>query len=130
MDIGLFILLMIIMYVVPEFLKRWKPKKPYQYPEFPPTLPQDGQGPMGIPGELSRGVKPPVLPIMTGEGMPGDEGDPAWSGKAAPVMQGFTDATPGDRRWDAGNAVQGLIWAEIIAPPVALRSRRCSIRRI
>ena len=30
MDIGLFIVLMIVVYVVPELLKRMKKKKPYQ----------------------------------------------------------------------------------------------------
>lgn len=34
MDIGLFIVLMIVVYVVPELLKRLKKKKPYQYPDF------------------------------------------------------------------------------------------------
>ena len=66
MDIGLFIVLMIVVYVVPELLKRLKKKKPYQYPDFPAPMPPTGQypSPPGIPGELSRGMKPPPMPYM------------------------------------------------------------------
>ena len=80
MDIGLFIVLMIVVYVVPELLKRLKKKKPYQYPDFPAPMPPTGQypSPPGIPGELSRGMKPPPMPLyaVQEEGTAGDEGDP------------------------------------------------------
>ncbi|HWR28618.1 MAG TPA: hypothetical protein VN631_02190 [Negativicutes bacterium] len=133
MDIGLFVIIMIVMYVIPEIMKRLKPKKPYQYPEFPSTLPPDGNVPVGMPGELSRGVKPPPVPVMTGEGMPGDEGDPSWGLHVEPVlpeMKGLTEAPEEKLHWGAGGAAMGLVWAEIIAPPVALRPMRHGIRRL
>ncbi len=135
MDIGLFIVIMIVMYVVPEILKRLKPKRPHQYPDFPPALPQGGQGQTGIPGELSRGMKPPILPVTpTGEGLPGDEGDPAWELRpefAYSEMVEYSRPDLGDRmRISSQEVAQGIIWAEIIAPPVAMRHMRHGIRRI
>lgn len=133
MDIGLFVVILIVMYVVPEVLKRLKPKKPYQYPEFPSTLPQGGQGPVGMPGELSRGMKPPPVPVMTGEGMPGDEGDPAWGLHTEPLFAAMKEFSGGsaDEKMQpvASEAAMGFVWAEIIAPPVSVRSMRRGIRR-
>lgn len=133
MDIGLFIIIMIVMYVVPEILKRLKPKKPYQYPDFPPALPQGGQGPVGMPGELSRGMKPPPVPEISGEGLPGDEGNPAWAMREEPTMpevKGLAGDLSLGLPWSAREVAQGIIWAEIIAPPVTMRPMRHGIRRI
>jgi len=133
MDIGLFVVIMIIMYVVPEIMKRLKPKKPYQYPEFPPTQQPDAKVPVGMPGELSRGMKPPPVPVMSGEGMPGDEGDPSWGLRmesVLPEVKGFTEGPEEKLHWGAGGAALGLVWAEIIAPPVALRPMRRGMRRL
>lgn len=132
MDIGLFIVILIVMYVIPEVMKRLKPKKPYQYPEFPSTLPPDGHGPVGMPGELSRGIKPPPLQDMTGEGMPGDEGDPAWKLRTEltyPEVKGIAGESGESFRVGASEAALGFVWAEIIAPPVALRQTRRLLRR-
>ncbi len=132
MDIGLFIVIMIVMYVVPEILKRFKQKKPYQYPEFSPPTPTDGQDAAGMPGELSRGMRPPPLPLVGGEGTPGDEGDPAWQKKVddSGMPRILTELPALDRRWELGGVAQGLIWAEIIAPPVSLRPIRHGMRRL
>ena len=132
MDIGLFIIVMIVMYVVPEILKRLKTKKPYKYPEFPQPLPQGGQGPVSMPGGISRGMKPPPVMEMTGEGMPGDEGDPSWgvhSQPALPEIIGLAARPEDNIRIGTGDAAMGFIWAEIIAPPVALRQTRRSMRK-
>jgi hypothetical protein len=131
MDIGLFIVLMIVVYVVPELLKRLKKKKPYQYPDFPaPPLPT-GQYPSapGIPGELSRGMKPPPMPIyaVQEEGTAGDEGDPDWGVRmAVPISEIGNAETEEKYAWGLGpsQALQGLVWAEIISPPLALRHMR------
>jgi hypothetical protein len=133
MDSGLLIVLLIAMYVIPEILKRLKPKKPYQYPEFPSTLPPEGQVPAGIPGELSRGIKPPPVPIVSGEGMPGEEGDPFWHfPKASAVSEpnDFSAEPSAERIWGTNGVAIGIVWAEIIAPPVALRPMRRGIRRL
>ena len=131
MDIGLFIVLMIVVYVVPELLKRLKKKKPYQYPDFPAPMPPTGQypSPPGIPGELSRGMKPPPMPLyaVQEEGTAGYEGDPDWGVKmTAPVSEiaGGEIETQSVWRMDPSQAMQGLVWAEIIAPPLALRHLR------
>lgn len=130
MDIGLFIVLMIVVYVVPELLKRMKKKNPYQYPDFPAPPPAGHQptGP-GIPGELSRGLKPPPMPlyVMQEEGTPGDEGDPDWGVKmTAPVSEitGGEIETKSAWVFDPRQAALGVVWAEIIAPPLALRPLR------
>ena len=128
MDIGLFIVLMIVVYVVPELLKRFKKKKPYQYPNFPlpnpPTGPQPS--PPGIPGELSRGMKPPppmpLYALQGEEGTAGDEGDPAWevrmTGPAIGIAESEIYSAP-VFCFDAQQAAQGVVWSEIIAPPLA-----------
>ena len=133
MDIGLFIVLMIVIYVVPELLKRFKKKKPYQYPNFPlpnpPTGPQPS--PPGIPGELSRGMKPPppmpLYALQGEEGTAGDEGDPAWevrmTGPAIGIAESEIYSAP-VFCFDAQQAAQGVVWSEIIAPPLALRHMR------
>ena len=132
MDIGLFIVIMIVMYVVPEILKRFKQKKPYQYPEIPSPVPTNVQDATGMPGELSRGMRPPPLPVIDGEGTPGDEGDPTW--RMNTDDSGMTKKLPAapalDQRWELGGVAQGLIWAEIVAPPVALRPIRRGMRRL
>ena len=133
MDSGLLIIALIAMYVIPEILKRLKPKKPYQYPEFPPTQPPGEPGPAGIPGELSRGLKPPPVPAMSGEGMPGDEGNPFWKMPQESVASEgklFLAEQSKEQTWGANGAALGIVWAEIIAPPVALRPMRRGIRRL
>ena len=132
MDIGLFIVIMIVMYVVPEIMKRFKQKKPYHYPEFPSPVPTDGQDAAGMPGELSHGMRPPPLPVLDGEGTPGDEGDPTWRMNTddSGLTKILTELPALDRRWELGGVAQGLIWAEIIAPPVALRPIRRGMRRL
>ena len=134
MDIGLFIVILIVMYVVPEIMKRLKPRKPYQYPEFPPSLPTDRREAPGIPGELSRGMKPPPLSqTFSGEGLPGDEGDPLWVMPGAhivPEIKKFEEEQAVGLPGIANGAAMGIIWAEIIAPPVTMRPMRLGIRRI
>lgn len=133
MDIGILIVVLIAMYVIPEILKRIKPKKPYQYPEFPSTSPSDDQRTAGIPGELSRGIKPPPVPVMSGEGMPGDEGDPFWKLPKESMsleMKGLAAEKAVEPSWGPTSVALGVVWAEIIAPPVALRPLRRGIRRL
>ena len=132
MDIGLFIVIMIVMYVVPEIMKRFKQKKPYRYPEFPSPVPTNGQDAAGMPGELSHGMRPPLLPVSGGEGTPGDEGDPTWRMNIddAGMPKNVTELPVVDRQWELGGVAQGVVWAEIIAPPVALRPIRRGIRRL
>ena len=130
MDIGLFIIIMIVLYVVPEILKRFKKRRPYQYPEFPQEREPVEDG---MPGSLSQGTKPPPVPYVADEGVAGDEGDPSW--KVEPVTAISTGSelreTQGSSYGlDYRAAMQGIVWAEIIAPPVALRRRNTVFKRI
>ena len=109
MDSGILVVLLLLMYVVPEIWKRMKkPKQPYQYPELPG---QQG-GATGIPGALSKGVRPPELPAEV----------------AAPPVVATLAAVPFvDNSYpqaDLAPVAQGIVWAEIFAPPVAIRLKR------
>lgn len=131
MDIGLFIVVMIVLYVVPELLKRFKAKPKYKYPEFPPAP----SGDVRMPGTLSQGMKPPALPgnEMSGEGMPGDEGDPSWivrSESALPGERGLVGEREAGPAVDPAMAAQGVVWAEILARPVSMRPIRHGTRRV
>ena len=136
MDIGLFVVLMIVVYVVPELIKRMKPKKTNQYPQIPFPVPMPGQNypPSDTPGELSRGIKPPSLSVyeMSGEGMAGHEGDPDWQRKedlAVMDVSGPLETGELTLRFDPTAAAQGLVWAEVLAPPLAMRPSRSRMRR-
>lgn len=132
MDIGLFILVMIVLYVVPELLKRYKKKQPYQYPEFPQTGDQPENA--GTPGTLSQGTKPPQIPAYASEkGTPGEAGDLIWAvPKTDPALLATETASiqTGAHYLNSQNAMQGIVWAEIIAPPVSLRRRRFAVRKV
>jgi len=136
MDIGLFVALMVVVYVVPELVKRMKRKKMNRYPPIPFPLPPQGQrSDSGIPGELSRGVKPVFHSAyeMSGEGMAGDEGDPDWErNDSLEVEEVSGPLAVGELtlRFDPAEAAQGLVWAEVLAPPLAMRSDRRSLRRV
>ena len=131
MDIGLLIFFMIVLYVVPELLKRFKTKRTYEYPEFPTQKPG---GPVGMPGTLSQGMKPPPVPAAAAldEGKTGDGGDMAWGTQInIPLLANLESASQtGSFELDTRNAMQGVVWAEIIAPPVSLRRRSYGRRRL
>lgn len=131
MDLGLFLVIMILFYVVPELLKRFKKKRPYQYPEFPPT---DEQAGARMPGSLSQGAKPPPVPVMaaSAEGTAGDEGDPNWRSENPPAVPASSitkELSVCACCTDARTVMQGIVWAEIIAPPVSLRRKNALLRR-
>lgn len=137
MDIGLFVVLMIVVYVVPELLKRMKRKKPNQYPPIPIPIPPQGQDRpgAGIPGELARGIKPVFHSVyeMSGEGMAGDEGDPDWESKESLEVEDVSGPLAVGEltlRFDPAEAAQGVVWAEVLAPPLAMRSNRRSLGRV
>ena len=132
MDIGLFVALMLVVYVVPEILKRMKKRKPYSYPPVPIPSPPEAPNsiPPGIPGELSAGIKIPGFSTaypMSGQGSAGDEGDPEWEQRKELL---FIEETRdplcgfGELNISPREAVQGIVWAEIISPPLAKRQSR------
>ena len=90
--------------------------------------------PPGIPGELSHGMKPPPVPVVAlqEEGAAGDEGDPAWERRMTAPVVGIAETELNMAPvfcFDVRQAAQGVIWSEIIAPPLALRQVRQRMRR-
>ena len=74
-------------------------------------------------------MKPPPMPLyaLQDEGTAGDEGDPEWGAKATASVSGIGIGEVEERTaWSLGpnQALQGFVWAEIMAPPLALRQVR------
>jgi hypothetical protein len=135
MEIGLFIL-MLLMYLVPEILKRRKKKEPYKYPDAPWTGTTEGQNQnSGIPGTLAKGMKPPPVPLQItegaagDEGLAGDEGVQDWGIQPMTEVPALADARIGGAALDPAMAGQAIVWAEVIAPPVSMRLARGQRRR-
>lgn len=135
MEIGLFIL-MLLMYLVPEILKRRKKKEPNKYPDVPWTgMPEGQTQTSGIPGTLAKGMKPPPVPLQVSEGTAGDEGRAGDEGVQdwgiQPMTEGpaLADARIGGVELDPAMAGQAIVWAEVIAPPVSMRLARGQRRR-
>jgi hypothetical protein len=120
MDLLIPLLLMLVVYVVPELLKRRKQPKEYEYPDIPEKVPQPTDiKPVGfkvkhIPQEAAVFVEstpkawvipPKSVSIPSAITMP-DFAEPVspWDGKVSPQM-----------------VQNGLIFAEIIQPPRAYR---------
>ena len=126
MDVGLFVILMIVLYMVPEILKRSKKKQPYQYPEFP----SEADAGAGTPGTMSQGTQPPPVPLyagMTEEA--GGEANPSLDPAAIRSLGLAASAAEYAPAVSAATLTQGVVWAEIIAPPVSRRRRNFGMKR-
>jgi hypothetical protein len=127
MDIGIFIVIMIVLYVVPELLKRFKAKPQYKYPEIPST--PTAEGPMTD----TEFREPMVLPSISDEGRAGDEGDPSWVVRSASEQvgaRGLVGEREASPALDLSLAAQGVMWSEILARPVSMRPMRHGTRRL
>lgn len=118
MDILIPLLLLFIMYVIPELLKRRKQPKEYKYPDIPAKVPQTAEmkpkhieskkKPQFVSDELPKSAaihqKPAVsMPVQVV--VPHSvEAESPWQGKLSPQI-----------------VQNGLIFAEILQPPRAYR---------
>lgn len=120
MDLLVPLLLMLVMYLLPELLKRRKQPKDYEYPDIPEEVPQPvdikpaeskskplPQAPAYQPEPAPKTwvIPPKPVPVAADVPIPHvPEPACAWNGKVTPQM-----------------AQNGLIFAEIIQPPRAYR---------
>lgn len=121
MDILIPLLLMLVMYLVPELLKRRKQPQEYEYPDIPEKVPQ----PTDIKPEAVK-IKhvPQQAAEVTVETPKAWEipPRPAASMPAAVTVPHFSEpATPWTGKVSPQMVQNGLIFAEIIQPPRAYR---------
>ncbi len=118
MDFIFIIILMAVLYIVPELLKRRGKPKTYQYPDIPQPAPQ--------PSDMKIKSKPaePVQERFLADRIPTEqEVAPAAMPAASEVKkQEETPRLPGCLSQEA--LVNGVIFAEIINPPRAYRPLR------
>ncbi len=122
MDSLIPLLLMLLLYLVPEFFKRRKNPQEYKYPDIPDKVPQ----PVGMKSAEIK-VKSTPTPV-TGSIM--ETPKAAWSVSPTPTMASsepinvpcMTDsASPWQGKLSPHIVQNGLIFAEILQPPRAYR---------
>ncbi|EAX47565.1 undifferentiated embryonic cell transcription factor 1 [Thermosinus carboxydivorans Nor1] len=105
MDFGLLIILMLVLYVLPELLKRRRPPK-YEYPHIPQPAPPEpeptGQAGAGMPPAMP--IKPPLPPEVH-----------------VPAPTKAPETSPWEGKLNNALLVNGVIFAEILLPPRAKR---------
>ncbi|SMC93918.1 hypothetical protein [Sporomusa malonica] len=121
MDILIPLLLMLVMYLVPELLKRRKQPKEYEYPDIPEKVPQ----PIDIkPAEIKVKHTPQQTAEVAVEAPKtwAIPPKPAISMPTAVTVSHFSEpATPWEGKVSPQMVQNGLIFAEIIQPPRAYR---------
>lgn len=115
------LLLLLVLYLVPELLKRRKDPKDYKYPDIPDTVPQPSRRPpIDI---ISKPASTPITDVSM-------EAPKSWvtSPKPATTMPAPVTVpyiTTADSPWQGKLSPQivenGLIFSEIIQPPRAYR---------
>ena len=122
MDSLIPLLLMLLLYLVPELLKRRKNPKEYEYPDIPAKVPQ--------PVEV-KPIEPKTKPLATpAAGHAESFNKPTWdvAAKPAMAMPASVDApsmldtvSSWQGKLSPQNVQNGLIFAEILQPPRAYR---------
>lgn len=114
------LLLLVILYLVPELLKRRKKPKEYEYPDIPEKIP-----PLPEPPAKAKVRTPPLTPAVHKYGI---ETAHAVSPKPALTMPApvhiphITEpASPWQGKLSPQIVQNGLIFAEILQPPRACR---------
>ena len=125
MELKYLLLLMVLLYLLPELLRRRKPKK-YEYPDVPERVPgpQPSKRPAYtvassvpttpfIPEEVRKPPVQPSVPMPSAVDVPHTTDAPnSWQGQLQPAM-----------------VQNGLIFAEILQPPRAYRPFQRTILR-
>lgn len=118
MDIVTLLILMALFYLVPELLKRRRPKT-HEYPQIPDRVPAE--------------TMPSPAPVKTGENVAVSFADKAavavtaqHEARPAEIMAvpSLVDEPPRLVRLDQAAVVNGIIFAEILQPPRAFRPLR------
>lgn len=136
MELILWLILMAAFYIVPEILKRRRKPEEYEYPEIPDRVPPpETKAPAAKPKEKPAPVKPmsePVyLPPVSATAasapgafiaMPDTLHHLAEEPKTAAVT--MSESGPWQGRLDNASVLNGVIYAEILQPPKALRNIR------
>jgi hypothetical protein len=118
MDIVTLLILMALFYLVPELLKRRRPKT-YEYPQIPDRVPTE--------------TMPSPAPVKTGENVAVSFADktelavpphPKVQPLDLPVAAAVAEYSPWQASLDQASIVNGIIFAEILQPPRAFRPLR------
>ncbi|MBP2641775.1 MAG: hypothetical protein H6Q66_2726 [Firmicutes bacterium] len=115
MDFLLIVILMVVLYIVPELLKRRRRPERYEYPDIPLPLP---------PSEMKAAkleAEPEEIPESK-----------LWTGQGAIIAETAVSARPKTTeevpmlqgRFTQEALINGFIFAEIIRPPRAYRPMR------
>ena len=125
MELKYLLLLMVLLYLLPELLRRRKPKK-YEYPDFPEKVP--GPQPFKRPAYTTASSFPPTPFIPDEDRKPAVK--PAIPMPSAVDVPQTTD-TPNSWQGQLQPAIvqNGLIFAEILQPPRAYRPFQRTILR-
>lgn len=113
MDFFTLVIIMAIVYLLPELLKRRKPKD-YKYPE--------------IPSQNDPGI-PPLPTMQVGEQVKNkQESTPtvtvASAANAYTVISDTNTKNPWQENLNESMVVNGFVFAEILSPPLAKRPKR------
>lgn len=122
MDILIPILIMLVVYVIPELLKRRKQPKEYEYPDIPEKVPKPQ--PAEIKHKQPQIKKPPVLQPLNYDSPNSatSHHKPTVSMPAPVVVPQTIEAVSSWQGKLSPHVVQnGLIFAEILQPPRAYR---------
>jgi hypothetical protein len=129
MELILWLILMAAFYIVPEILKRRRKPEEYEYPEIPDRVPPpETKAPAAKPKEKPAPVKtmsePVYLPPVSATAgafaaMPDMLYHLAEEPKTAAVT--MSEYVPWQGRLDNASVLNGVIYAEILQPPKALR---------
>jgi hypothetical protein len=119
MDIVVILILMAVFYLVPELLKRRRPKT-YEYPQIPDQVPPPETAPVPAAVKISQQITASFA-NESGLAAPPQPEFPSLEDKAAPSL---ADYSPWRVRLDQTAIVSGVIYAEILQPPRALRPLR------
>jgi hypothetical protein len=119
MDIVTIVILMALFYLVPELLKRRRPKT-YEYPEIPDRVPPPGTVPPPVSAKIGEKITVSP-PDKTQLAVPPH---PKVQLLDLPVAATVAEYSPWQVNLDQTTVVSGIIYAEILQPPRAHRPFR------
>ncbi|MDR3565199.1 MAG: hypothetical protein P4N59_27700 [Negativicutes bacterium] len=116
----LILILMAVFYLVPELLKRRRPKT-YEYPEIPDQVPLPERVPSSAPGRIRENPAVQLAEAKTDIEPPRPHIRPPETPVATVAMEEYS---PWQVKLDQTTVISGIIYAEILQPPRAMRPLR------